>query len=113
MSGDLTLDTLQVGLRGLDQQQQMSENNIANSETPGYTAGQVSFEDQLSQALDGGDPLSMTPDVTSTTDAALPNGNNVQITKEMNNLSQNALQQQLLTEAVNAKFRLLRTVITG
>jgi flagellar basal-body rod protein FlgB len=113
MSGDLTLDTLQAGLRGVDQQQQMSENNIANSETPGYTAGQVSFEDQLSQAIGDGDPLSMTPTVTSTPDAALPNGNNVQITKEMNNLSQDALQQQLLTEAVNAKFRLLRTVITG
>ena len=51
--------------------------------------------------------------MSSTSDVALPNGNNVQITKEMNNLSQDALQQQLLTEAVNAKFRLLRTVITG
>ena len=113
MISDLTLDTLQAGLRGLDQQQQMSQNNIANSETPGYTAGTVSFESQLSDAIGDGDPLSMTPDVSSTTDAALPNGNNVNITIEINSLSKDALQQQLLTEAVNAKFRLLRTVITG
>ena len=113
MISDLTLDTLQAGLRGVDQQQQMSQNNIANSEPPGYIAGTVSFEDQLSSAIGDGDPLSMTPVVSSTTAAALPNGNNVQLVKEMNSLSQDALQQQLLTEAVNAKFRLLRTVITG
>ena len=39
MSGDLTLDTLPPAFVGLDQQQQMSENNIANSETPGCTHG--------------------------------------------------------------------------
>src|ERR1700760_1816125 len=111
MLSDVTTDTLQAGLRGLDQQQQASENNIANSETPGYTATSVSFEDQLSQALDDGDPLSMWPVLPPTTYPALPNGNNVNVTMDINSLSQTALQQQLLTEAMTAKFRLLRTVI--
>ncbi len=113
MIGDITIDTLQAGLRGVDQSQQVAENNIANEETPGFTASQVSFEDQLSQALADGNPLSMSPVVSNTTDPAEPNGNNVNVANELNALSKDALQQQLLTQAVNSKFRILRDVISG
>jgi len=43
----------------------------------------------------------------------LPNGNNVRVEQELTGLSDTALRQQLLVEAVNAKFRLLRSVIVG
>jgi flagellar basal-body rod protein FlgB len=113
MIGDTTIDALRVGLNGLSLRRQASEDAVANMETPGYRANRVDFEDQLASAIESGDPTSTTPSVTKTTDPALPNGNNVQVDQELMGLSDTELRQQLLVEAVNAKFRLLRTVIVG
>jgi flagellar basal-body rod protein FlgB len=113
MIGDSTIDALRVGLNGLSLRRQASEDAVANMETPGYLANRVDFEDQLASAIESGDPFSATPNVSRTTDPALPNGNNVQVDQELMGLSDTELRQQLLVEAVNAKFRLLRTVIVG
>jgi flagellar basal-body rod protein FlgB len=113
MIGDSTIDALRVGLNGLNLRRQASEDAVANMETPGYLANRVDFEDQLASAIESGDPTSATPTITKTTDAALPTGNNVQVDQELMGLSDTELRQQLLVEAVNAKFRLLRTVIVG
>jgi len=111
MISDLTLDTLRAGLNGLNERRQASEDAVANMETPGYLAKRVSFEDQLASAIDSGDPSSASMQVTNKTDVAQPNGNNVKVDQEMIGLSDTALRQQLLVEAVNAKFRLMRTVL--
>jgi flagellar basal-body rod protein FlgB len=113
MIGDVTLDTIHAGLNGLNARRAAAEDAVANSETPGYIARDVSFESELSRAIDGGDPLRATPTTSFTTDEALPNGNNVKLEREIAGLTDTALRQQLLVEAANAKFRLLRTVITG
>ena len=113
MIGDVTLDALRVGLNGLNMRRAASADAVANMETPGYRANRVAFEDQLADALEHGDVASVRPSVSQTTDAALPNGNNVQVDQELMGLSDTELRQQLLVEAVNAKFRLLRTVIVG
>jgi flagellar basal-body rod protein FlgB len=113
MIGDSTIDALRVGLNGLSLRRQASEDAVANMETPGYTANRVDFEDSLASAIESGDPTSATPTISKTTDPALPNGNNVQVDQELMGLSDTELRQQLLVEAVNAKFRLLRTVIVG
>jgi flagellar basal-body rod protein FlgB len=113
MIGDTTIDALRVGLNGLNLRRQATEDAVANMETPGYTANRVDFEDQLASAIDSGDPSSVTPTITKSTAPALPNGNNVQVDQELMGLSETELRQQLLVEAVNAKFRLLRTVIVG
>ena len=113
MISDLTLETLRAGLDGLTVQRRLGEDAVANVETPGYVAGQVDFEESLADALDSGDPSGFRPSFSAKTDAALPNGNNVQLDKELVGLTENSLRQQLLVEAVNAKFRLLRTVIVG
>jgi len=113
MIGDLTLDTIHAGLNGLNARRAAAEDAVANSETPGYIARNVDFEGELSRAIDGGDPLRATPTTSSTTDEALPNGNNVRLEREIAGLTDTSLRQQLLVEAANAKFRLLRTVITG
>jgi flagellar basal-body rod protein FlgB len=111
MIGDTTLVTLQAGLRGLDLRRRAAEDAIANLETPGYIAQRVDFEDQLQSAIESGDPTSFSPSITPTTDAPLPNGNNVRVDQELIGLTETALRHQLLIEAVNAKFRLLRTAI--
>lgn len=113
MISDVTLDTIHAGLNGLNARRQAAEDAIANVETPGYTARNVAFEGQLSGAIEAGNPMSMRPTTTFTTDEALPNGNNVRMEREIAGLTETALKQQLLVEAANSKFRLLRTVITG
>ena len=114
MIGDLTLDTLHAGLNGLNMRRKVSEDAVANMETPGYIAGRVDFESELSRAIESGDPLDVRPKVgVSSDEVQLPTGNNVRIDKELVGLTDTALRQQLLVEAANAKFRLLRTVIVG
>lgn len=113
MIGDLTLDAIHAGLNGLNARRAAAEDAIANAETPGYIARDVSFEDELSRAIDADHPLAAQPTTSFTTDEALPNGNNVRMEREIAGLTETALKQQLLIEAANAKFRLLRTVITG
>ena len=109
--GDLTLDTIGAGLDALNVRRQASEDAVANMETPGYVAGKVDFESELARAVDSGDPKGFSPTITATSDPALPNGNNVDVAKELTSLSDTALRHQLLIEAANSKFRLLRTVI--
>ncbi len=111
MIADLTLDTLRAGLRGLNDRKLAAEDAVANMETPGFVAKRVAFEDQLARAVDSGAPLSARSSTSASTAPALPNGNNVQVEQEMTGLSDTALRQQLLVEAVNAKFRLMRAVL--
>lgn len=112
--GDLTLDTIHAGLNGLNLRRQLAADAVANMETPGYLARTVDFESRLQRAIDAGDPLGATPDVGVSSDPVqLPTGNNVRIDKVMVEMTDTALRQQLLVEAANAKFRLLRTVIVG
>ncbi len=113
MISDLTLDTLRAGLNGLNLRKEAAEDAVANMETPGYVAKRVSFEDQLTRAVASGRPGSAGVSVSSSTETPLPNGNNVRVEQELTGLSDTALRQQLLVEAVNAKFRLLRSVIVG
>jgi flagellar basal-body rod protein FlgB len=108
---DLTTETLRAGLSGLNARRKAAEDAVANMETPGYTAQRVSFEDRLASAVDSGDPAGSGVDVTASTNSPLPNGNNVKVDEELVTLSETGLRQQLLVDAVNAKFRLMRTVI--
>lgn len=113
MLGDITLDSIHAALNGLNARRAASEDAIANSETPGYRARAVRFEDSLQRAISSGNPMRTTPTTSFTTDEALPNGNNVRLEREIVSLTDTALRQQLMVEAANAKFRLLRTVIVG
>ncbi|HPB44755.1 MAG: hypothetical protein M9952_05025 [Microthrixaceae bacterium] len=113
MISDLTLETLGSGLRGLNLRKSQHEDAIANVETPGYRARRVDFESQLTRAVDAGTPQTARATTTFTNDAPLPNGNNVQLEREITSLTETALSQQLLISAANAKYGLLRTVITG
>jgi flagellar basal-body rod protein FlgB len=110
---DTTTAALRVALDGLDQRQQAIASNLANLETPGYLAREVDFESSLRAALLGG-----RPEATSiTTDRSLAptrlNGNNVNIDIELATSSETQLRQKLAIEALNGKYQLLRTAITG
>ncbi len=111
--GDSTFDALQASLQGLGMRRQAAEDNIANVETPGFRANRVNFEDSLRSAIDRGEPLTATPTVARSVAPTRMNGNNVAIDQEITGLTETALRHQLVVEAMNGKFRLLRTSITG
>ena len=113
MLDDVATVTLQTALAALGQRQQVTANNIANVETPGFTASSVDFESSLAAAVAAGNPGAATVSVDPTSDAAGVNGNNVSLDNEMVTATKTTLQEQLLTSAITSKFGLLSTVLKG
>ncbi|MFZ4583717.1 MAG: flagellar basal body rod protein FlgB [Acidimicrobiia bacterium] len=108
---DLTIDAISAALRGLSMRQQVIAQNLANSETPGYTAGVVSFEDQLRDAIKAGTPRSITPTVAASSAAAKIDGNNVALDDETVALVETGLRYQLMSQAATNKFNIIRAAI--
>lgn len=108
---DLTTRTLQMALQGVTERRQAHQANIANIETPGYLAQTVSFEDSLARARAAGSPESFSTTFNRATTPTNMNGNNVNVDSELVGLTETSLTQQLIVEALNAKYRLLRTSI--
>jgi flagellar basal-body rod protein FlgB len=110
---DVATLALQSAMRGLSAQQQVSANNIANLETPGFTAQDVSFESSLAAAIAAGDPSAATVSTTASTDAPGANGNNVSLDSELVTTTKNQLQQQLVSGALTSTYGLMATVLQG
>ncbi|MBK5224003.1 MAG: flagellar biosynthesis protein FlgB [Acidimicrobiia bacterium] len=113
MVSDPTMRALHASLTGLNMRRKAAEDNIANIETPGYHANKVDFESSLRTAIDRGDPSSMEATVSRSLAPTRMNGNNVAIDEELVGLTETALRHQLVVEAMNGKFRLLRSAIRG
>ena len=113
MFDDITSVSLQTALAGLARRQQVTANNIANLEMPGFTAQTVAFEDSLAAAVAAGDPSQATITVGQSTDTPGVNGNNVDLGTELITATKTGLQEQLLTGAVTAKLALVNTVLKG
>jgi flagellar basal-body rod protein FlgB len=107
------VDTIHAALRGLSLRQRVTADNIANVQTPGFLAGRVSFESELADALAVGRPDDATVHGARSTAPTRHDGNNVNLDEETLTLVKNNLQYQTMVEAMNAKFRLLRTAIRG
>ncbi len=101
------MQAIQSSLDGLAARQRIIAQNLANAETPGYTAQTTNFEDSLSAAIGSGDigQAEITTGVTS--DPANINGNNVSVDNETLSLIDTGLRYQLATESMNNKFRIL------
>ncbi|MFL6160950.1 MAG: flagellar basal body rod protein FlgB [Jatrophihabitantaceae bacterium] len=113
MLDDIASVTLSTALSALAQRERVSANNIANLETPNFTASSVSFEDSLRAAVAAGDPASARFSVARTGDAPGINGNNVSLDTETVTDEKTQLQYSLLSGAMSAKFNLIDTVIKG
>jgi flagellar basal-body rod protein FlgB len=110
---DGVTNALHMAVNGLDARQQSIAANVANLETPGYRARVVNFEDSLRAALDTGKPTDTTISVAESLAATRMNGNNVNIDFELLAEKENVLRQRLVVQALNNKYALLRTAITG
>lgn len=111
------LDVLQGLLRVSEQRHRVIGQNIANVNTPGYRRHDVSFEDAVKKVLlsTSGESLrGFEPEVHEV--EGLPSradGNNVDIDREMGELSKNSLLYQTLAQVLASRLGTMRSAITG
>jgi flagellar basal-body rod protein FlgB len=111
---DLAIEAIQGALHGLAARQRTIADNISNSETPGFLAGQVSFESSLADAIsNGGDPSTVQPTTSRSTAPTNLQGNNVSLDDETVSAMKTDMSYQLMIEAMTSKFNLLRLSISG
>jgi flagellar basal-body rod protein FlgB len=103
------MQAIQTSLDGLAARQRIIAQNLANSETPGYIAQNVNFEDSLRSAMATGNPGDTTISTSNSTDPTLPNGNNVNVDAETVSLVDTGLRYQLATQSMNNEFSILGT----
>ena len=94
--------------------------NIANAETPGYKRVDVAanFAAQLASALKRGgleEVRTLQPHIVEdlAAKAVRPDGNNVEIEKELMLLGRNSSEYNFLNQVVSGNLRSLRVAITG
>ena len=144
MANDLTLSTLQksdalfrdsalqstrFALDGLSERQKVISNNLANVDTPGYKAQNLSFESVLRGVVQKDENLPLvsthkrhislqapTPGVLHglrTGGSVRADGNNVDIDVELTEISEVGIQYQALTQAASKKLQLLKTIASS
>lgn len=110
---DATSTTIQSALHLLDQRLTVLQDNVANVSTPGYIAQRVEFENALSQAVTDGNPTEVTADIVDSADPVDGVGNNVDLGKEMVQLTETALRQQMLVRALNDRYGRITAATEG
>ena len=107
----LTTASLSLALDAATMRQQVIAANIANADTPGYTARTVSFDAVMANAFGARGAVSLDAHVMPRLDA---NGSPqpVQVDTEMAELSLNQLQYQTLIAGLNKHLSVLSTAIS-
>jgi flagellar basal-body rod protein FlgB len=96
--------------------QRVIARNLANVDTPGFRAKEVRFSKDLKQALEQGDVSALRDIEIETVEKdgpAKPDGNSVDLDRELSALSGNALAYQALVTLVSMKTNLVRSAIAG
>ena len=115
---DLTTRTLAKAMDGAVRRHRVAANNLANIETPGYTARHVSFQEALKAAVRA-EQTGERPDALETvgvtvedaTDPAGPDGNNVSIEAEMMELGEASMRFKILTRMLHTKLEMVGRAI--
>jgi flagellar basal-body rod protein FlgB len=128
---DTTMKLLQKVLDLRSKNQEIIGSNIANAETPGYSAQSFTFEDQLKSALSDNDsrpmttqpnhiPLSpvnlgqVTGTISSKRDTSeIGDKNTVSVDQEMIKLSQNEILYETAVTMLNKKLSMLKYAANG
>ncbi len=94
--------------------------NLANVETPGYRRVDLSvgFEQELAAAVESGDfsaVATLKPALVEDPDAVAvrPDGNNVQLERELLEINRNALHYEFFTQYLSGSIKQLKTAISG
>jgi flagellar basal-body rod protein FlgB len=106
----VTSRALESALDGLSMRQKAIANNIANINTPGYTAERVSFEDALAQSVANGNGA-VSATMARSLEPTNENGNNVNLDTETLSNTTTVLQYQFATQAENQVLTSVRAVL--
>ena len=114
LSADSVGLVLGRSLDALSMRQSVIADNIANVDTPGYTARTVEFEQALRGAMGDDAAMAQVVPTTSLADTPVgPNGNNVDLATETVGASQAIFQYQLMTRAMSDRYQRVSTVLGG
>ncbi|NOQ42057.1 MAG: flagellar basal body rod protein FlgB [Desulfuromusa sp.] len=123
---DRTIDVLQKSLDLRAQKQQVIAGNIANAETPGYSARKLSFEDNLRKAISspemtgrktnarhfpiGSSGISAVQGTITKQLSQNPygDGNSVSVDDEMFDLAENQILFEAASQIIKKKFSMLK-----
>ncbi|MCL4313984.1 MAG: flagellar basal body rod protein FlgB [Actinobacteria bacterium] len=105
---DATIRVLTFAVDSLSLRQQVIADNIANNQTPGYTAEQVSFEKSLEQAISSPGTSSAHASVSYSTLAPGTDGNNVSLSQQMVDAEKTSLGYQTMISLLTSKFNQIR-----
>ena len=103
---------MQAGLDALWLKQKVHSNNIANSETAGFKAGEVSFKTRLDQAKQHIESIQVQVKQNQGLSNRL-DGNNVDPETEMARLAQTRMSYQAMTRVLSRKIAMYRKAIGG
>ncbi len=114
-ASDSVAAALGGALDGLAMRQRVAADNIANMDTPGFTAATVDFESSLRAALADGEvgETDVLPTFGASTNQRGADGNNVDYATETMTAMQSVFQYQLLTRAVGDRYSLITSAIGG
>ena|SRR5690554_6084587 len=128
---DGTNHVLQLALDAAAERQRVSAHNLANVNTPDFKRQEVQFEEKLKAALFASPKLPLTKTherhlprplalselqhkvVTDNSTSMRSDGNNVDIDREMVQLSMNQLQYNAVTQVLNNRYGTLRYILQG
>lgn len=110
MLDSVTTVALNSALNGLSLRQTAIADNIANVNTPGYTAKRVQFEDALAASVKSGDGYAAATTSRSLEPTQL-NGNNVNLDTETLSNVETTLRYQFAAAAINGEFSSVRTAL--
>ena len=95
--------------------QKVIAHNIANANTPGYTRRELDFEDKLKEILSSGslEDLHKLKGEVVLDESGTPrnDGKNINITEEMNEMSQNGVMFSLMQKAFKSRVGIIKSAI--
>lgn len=109
-------DAVIVQTMNLSRQQELYiTNDLANYDTPGFKAQNLSFQKQLQQAMNQGPKFvsQVAGSVSQTPGSLTNNGNSVSMTAQMANLAKSQLLYEISVQAFNEKVTQLKIVTEG
>lgn len=129
LSQELLVYSQAMNLR--TQRHQLLASNIANADTPGYKARDFSFEKAMQNAMAGGNGGSIALATTSgthlqgsgmsgaatlqyrTETQSAVDGNTVDMDVERSQISENAIQYQIVSQLISDTFKGMRTALSS
>lgn len=128
---DDAINAASLALKGLAARHQVISSNIANVDTPGYSAKQLDFESMLKNTLNGTtshvsmaktNKMHLDADTSFSSFYATNNrsggtyredGNNVDIDTELIDMSETAIKYQAISQELSSKLLLLKSIAQG